>query len=115
MGVSRAAARIRVSGEEERRGHGQGAGAAEAADATPEDGGQEHHHQRRRHDGRLTCLMQSLSASAALRALGAVASTEGSLPLCCGGSGTPPEKCKADGGGDCAGAVGELCGGGRGE
>lgn len=81
MGVSRAGARIRVSGEEERGGHGQGAGVAEVADATPQDGGQEHHHQRRRSDSRLTRLMQSPSASAALRAAGAAGSTEGSSPL----------------------------------
>lgn len=71
MGVSGAGARIRVSGEEERGGHGQRAGPAEVADATPEDGGQQHHHQRcRRRDSRLTCLMQSASGSAALRAAG---------------------------------------------
>jgi len=69
VGVSGAGARIRVSGEEERGGHGQRAGPAEEADATPEDGGQEHHHhQRRRRDSRLTCLMQSASGPAAPRA-----------------------------------------------
>jgi hypothetical protein len=78
VGVSGAEASIRVSGEEERGGHGQGAVPVEKADATPEDGGQEHHHQRRRRDSRLTCLVQSASGSAALRAAGEAGSSEGS-------------------------------------
>jgi len=87
VGVSRARGRIRVPGEEERGGHGQGAEPAKVADATPQDGGQEHHYQRRRRDIRLTCLMQSPSAAAALRAAGTTVSMEVSSPLYCGGLG----------------------------
>lgn len=112
MGVSRAGAGIRVSGEEERGGHGQGAGPAEVADATPQDAAQEHHHQRRRCDSRLTCLMQSPSAFPPLCVRrGATGSTEGSSPLHYGGPGLCARKQNAHAGEETAAAIAR--GGGR--
>lgn len=59
-----ARAGVRVSGEEERRGHDQGPGPAERAEATPKDGGCQEHHHPRRPGSRLAYLIKPSPPSA---------------------------------------------------